>query len=117
MKLYNFKIEEFACPCCGANKMQNSTMIALDLARDILKEPIILNSAYRCERHNKEVSGSITSSHLTGYAADIQVKSSGYRYEILTALRNVGFNRFGIYSTFVHVDSDPNKTKNVTWCK
>jgi hypothetical protein len=61
------------------------------------------------------VGGSENSSHLRGFAADIHVASNSTRYVILEALLNVGFNRIGIADTFIHVDADPIKTKNVIW--
>ena len=38
--------------------------------------PIIISSGYRCEQLNKAVNGTVNSSHLYGYAADLVVKGS-----------------------------------------
>lgn len=40
--------------------------------RDAWGKPIIVTSGYRCKELNKAVGGVANSSHLTGYAADIQ---------------------------------------------
>ncbi len=42
--------------------------------RDKLGKPIIVTSGYRCSRLNDMVAGVKKSQHLTGQAADIQVK-------------------------------------------
>jgi len=61
------------------------------------------------------VGGTENSSHLRGFAADIHATSSADRFKILSALIEVGFNRIGIAKTFIHVDADPIKTKDVIW--
>ena len=48
---------------------------------------ISVNSGYRCNELNKAVGGSLTSAHLTGYAADIQ-NVSGSREEFYQFLLN-----------------------------
>ena len=37
------------------------------------------------------------------------------RFLVLDALLAVGFNRIGIADTFIHVDSDLDKSQNVIW--
>ena len=46
---------------------------------------------------------------------DIACVKSDDRFEMLTALLKVGFNRIGVASTFVHVDIDKDKSQNVIW--
>ena len=48
---------------------------------------ISVNSGYRCNELNKAVGGSLTSAHLTGYAADLQ-NVSGSREEFYQFLLN-----------------------------
>jgi hypothetical protein len=43
----------------------------LDHVRDRINTPVILNSAMRCEIHNKEVKGEPDSLHLKGLAVDV----------------------------------------------
>ena len=75
MKLTYFKLEEFECSCCGEMGMDMGFLHKLDLARGLAKTPFIINSGYRCKKHNKNVGGKETSSHLKGKAVDIKVKS------------------------------------------
>ena len=43
----------------------------LDKLREVWGSPIKVSSGYRCEKLNKKIDGSKTSSHLKGYAADL----------------------------------------------
>lgn len=110
-----FKDEEFDCPCCGKNKMTEEFKQDIDVARHIAEVPFIINSGYRCEKHNKEVGGSETSSHLKGIAADIKAETSRTRFKIVEALMAVGFTRIGIGDNFIHVDGDEDKDRKVMW--
>ncbi|MGM9737540.1 MAG: D-Ala-D-Ala carboxypeptidase family metallohydrolase [Candidatus Cryptobacteroides sp.] len=47
------------------------TEMILQPLRDAWGGPITISSGWRCEELNKEVGGSATSAHKTGYAADI----------------------------------------------
>ncbi len=75
----NFKKSEFDCKC--GCEMPNDILInitklanQLQYVRDNVAMPITINSAYRCEAHNKLVGGSVNSQHLLGKAADIVIK-------------------------------------------
>ena len=119
-----FTDSEFECPCCGQNWFDIETSNMLDEARDIAKIPFKLNSACRCFKHNSEVGGSNTSSHLIenefgerkiATAVDISCTSSSARAKIMKALIQVGFTRIGIAKTFIHCDTDKDKSPNVFW--
>jgi uncharacterized protein YcbK (DUF882 family) len=110
-----FKSEEFDCPCCGLNNMDTMFLFELDLARDRAGVPFIINSGYRCEKHNKDIGGVSESAHLKGLATDIEASNSMDRYKIIDSLLGVHFKRIGIGNNFVHVDKDPTKAKNVIW--
>ena len=110
-----FKISEFNCICCGKDEMDKDFLERLDKAREWANTPFVISSGYRCKKHNKEVGGSSTSSHLKGIAADIVVMDSNQRYKILLGLLCVGFNRVGLGESFVHVDLDESKTQRVIW--
>ena len=99
----------------SGNNMDKSFLRMLDSAREAAGIPFKINSGFRTPKHNAKVGGSKNSSHLRGFAADIHAASSAQKYEILSALLAVGFNRIGIANTFIHVDLDPIKTKNVIW--
>jgi len=110
-----FTYDEFKCPCCGENKTDPELINMLDEAREIAGIPFIINSGYRCERHNKEVGGKSNSAHLRGKAADIACVDNVSRYMILKALLEVGFKRIGIGKTFIHCDIDETKIPCVIW--
>lgn len=113
----NFTAREFICACCGAEGVKDALVFHLQTARDLLPvhRAIIINSAYRCEKHNKDVGGKKTSSHIKGLAADIKCGDSSYRFLLLSALIKAGFKRIGIGQNFIHCDLDPDKSQNVMW--
>lgn len=112
-----FTYDEFDSPDLpGSGEfMQQEFLDLLDDARDIAGVPFIINSGFRTEGHNRAVGGKETSSHLTGWAADIRATTSNRRYLVIAALCEVGFTRIGVADTFVHVDLDPSKAQNVMW--
>jgi uncharacterized protein YcbK (DUF882 family) len=110
-----FKEEEFNCPCCGINNMDKELLDILDKARDIAGVSFNITSGYRCSKHNKEVGGSNTSSHLLGLAVDISATNSTSRFKIIKSLLDVGIRRVGIAKTFIHCDIDASKAPEVAW--
>lgn len=108
-------IKEFDCPCCGENHMIQPTFDRFVLARQISNVPYVINSGWRCKKHNKEVGGSDTSSHPLGSAGDIKSTTSAHRFQVIRGLREAGFNRIGIAKTFIHADDDRHKTPGVIW--
>ena len=95
--------------------MNEDFLAKLDKAREFANIPFIINSAYRSPEQNARVGGKPNSSHLRGLAVDIRANDSSTRYIVLNALINVGFNRIGIASSFIHVDDDKEKANNVIW--
>lgn len=110
-----FKIEDFACPCCGQNKISSDLVFKLDKAREISNIPFKISSGYRCEKHNKEVGGEPNSAHTKGLAVDIICKTSGERYAMIKALVGLGFTRIGVGNSFIHCDIDTSLPQNVIW--
>ena len=108
-----FTAEEFKCPCCGKNHIRRKLVLKLDLAREIAGVPFFITSGYRCAKHNKDIGGSKTSSHLKGLAADIAVQNNIVRLKILKGLIIAGFRRIGIGKDFIHCDIDDNKPNNL----
>lgn len=111
----HFKLEEFTCNHCGVGGVTDEMSDMLNKAREILGEPIVLTSAYRCPYWNEHEGGSPTSSHLTGHAVDIKCSDAAYRFKLIASLMEAGFNRIGIAGSFIHVDIDPNKNENRVW--
>ena len=115
----NFKIDEFKCKgnlkdckCeMPEDVYKNIQELAenLQIIRDELQEPIKINSAYRCENHNRKIGGTSKSQHVKGKAADIVVKNLTPD-EVANALDNLqqgGFIKsggLGRYDTFTHID-------------
>ena len=112
---------EFNCRCCGKNKMNESFLATLTDAREYCRTPFMINSGYRCEKHNKKVGGKPNSTHTVGAAADIHCTESRQRALILCGLLEAGFSRIGIAKTFIHVDmadrleGDDKKVEAVFW--
>jgi hypothetical protein len=92
-----FKLREFACNCCGKNKINRTFVRILSAAREHSKNedgsdiPFIITSGWRCENHPESIKNP-TSSHIKGLAADILVKNSRERAVILGALMEAGFS-------------------------
>lgn len=113
-KIKHFKKEEFTCKCgCGSNNISSTLVLMLEDSRELANVPFKINSACRCETHNKKIGGVKDSSHVKGLAVDISIPSDGARFAILSALLNVGFLRVLIYPTFIHVDLDFDKSNPI----
>ena len=97
------------------DKMDKTFLLKLDKARERAGIPFVINSAYRSPEHNAKIGGKPNSSHLKGLAVDISVTNSRQRFIVLNALLEVGFTRIGIADTFIHVDLDKGKSKDVIW--
>ncbi|MFQ5451467.1 MAG: D-Ala-D-Ala carboxypeptidase family metallohydrolase [Nitrospinaceae bacterium] len=112
----NFSRHEFQCHCgCGEGIVRMELVEKLQRVRDHIGAPVIINSAYRCETHNREVGGSPTSSHLRSWAVDIRCDGSSHRYLLLEHLIDEGFRRIGVAWNFIHADMDPDKPACLIW--
>ena len=97
----------------------NITKLAnqLQYVRDNVAMPININSAYRCEAHNKSVGGSVNSQHLLGKAADIVIQGLDPvldTYDYLDELMLSGEilqGGLGMYQSFTHYDIRKNKAR------
>ena len=94
--------------------MNVNFLAKLDEAREYANIPFIINSAYRSPEHPLSIKNP-SSSHIKGLAVDIGAKDSRTRFLIVDALLAVGFSRIGIADSFIHVDSDLDKSQNVIW--
>lgn len=109
----NFRVKEFACTD-GSDPIFIDTELVtvLQKIREYFGKPVTITSAYRTPTKNKACGGSTYSQHLYGRAADIRISGvsparvAAYA-EIL--LKNKG--GIGIYSTFTHIDTRPNKSR------
>ena len=119
MKLYildsYFTTTEFSCPCgCGFGRKQediNKDLLdKLNMMRILYGEPMVVLSGARCEEYNRSVGGVEDSAHLphaiTGQcrAVDILVRSSSARFTLINLGLKLGITRFGLATTFLHMD-------------
>lgn len=102
----HFGKNEFTCNHCGALEHLSTELVAvLELVRHHFGKPVVVNSGYRCETHNKNVGGAPKSKHLLGIAADIRI--SGVKpKEVYDFLGGVFPDQYGIglYDSFTHID-------------
>lgn len=116
----NFKSSEFNCKC--GRKDCINTLIDTDLvactqkARDLVKKPIVVNSAYRCATHNKNVGGVSTSKHTKGLAVDLKCPSGITLKEFAWVCEQAGFRGVLRYDgqNFVHCDMRDNIYRGIT---
>ncbi|MDR1001857.1 MAG: peptidoglycan-binding protein [Oscillospiraceae bacterium] len=105
----NFKSTEFDCKgkgCCTETKIESKLIDKLEQLRKLAGNVSIniTGSGYRCKKHNAEVDGaSANSNHLTGSAADINIKGRTSK-ETAKLAETCGFTGIILYKTFVHVD-------------
>ena len=123
-----FKEKELCCKCCGQlppfarENIEALVENVLDPLRERYGKPIVVNSGYRCAKHNREVGGVTQSQHLVGEAADIKpttncTRSSSARLlpkgrknftNELARLKQIiieskQFDQLIVYPTFLHV--------------
>lgn len=108
----NFKSNEFSCKgkgCCSKVLIDEKLVEYLQKIRNHFDKPIIINSGYRCAKHNKAIGGSSGSYHTKGQAADIVV--SGVKpAEVAKYAESIGILGIGLYDTFVHIDTRTGKS-------
>lgn len=101
-----FKPQEFACRCCRQlppsvrENIESLVTEVLDPARRAYGGPVLVNSGYRCRKHNAEVGGVANSQHLRGEAADICCEDNKRLGKII---EQGVFDQLIYYPTFIHV--------------
>lgn len=101
----NFNLKEFECPCCHTVLLHPLLVLTLQRLREKWGRPLIINSGYRCEIHNRDVGGVSRSLHKVGQAADIRVPAPEHELFRGMAL-SCGFSRAISYGKkhFIHVE-------------
>ena len=102
-----FTDKELACKDCGVDGVTDELKQALDDYRKAVGAPVIVDDAYRCPQHNKEVGGVSGSQHLFGKAADIHVPGLTLQQMYDAAKQIPAFFNGGIGcydGNFIHVD-------------
>lgn len=110
-----FKTSEFTCKCCGKTIVSGYLIHLLNNIREAFGKPIVVNSGYRCKKHNKKVGSKDNSAHRRGTAADIKCDNSIDRFKIIRLAYEVGFKRMGLEGRFLHLDVDTELPQNVFW--
>jgi uncharacterized protein YcbK (DUF882 family) len=112
----NFELSEFASKCgrpMPVEVMNNVEMLAqnLQVIRDLIGQPITINSGYRSPEHNAsdEVKGAKNSFHVKGMAADLSARhispsDLAHAIEDLMDEGKIEKGGIGLYKTFVHYD-------------
>jgi len=108
-----FSVNEIKCPCCGQYKVDEQFLFTMNLIRHNVGKPLIVNSWYRCEKHDKEVGG--VGNHPQGNAVDLSIKSSKLRYAVIEEARLLGITRMGVGSSFIHIDTRKDAPQEVLW--
>lgn len=111
-----FKPEEFSCNCnyddCieSENFMDERFLELIFKIRASTDIPMVITSAYRCNRHNRQVGGVKNSYHTKGLAIDVRVTDSYQRYELVEAAIAHGLS-VGVYRNFLHLELRKNNPK------
>ena len=101
-----FKRSEFACKCgCGFAVVDAELLDLLTDVREHFGLSVTINSACRCEAHNKAVGGADGSKHKLGIAADIVVKNTPSSL-VHAYITDKYPDQYGVgsYNSFTHVD-------------
>ena len=111
----DFVREEFECHCgCGFDTVDIELISIVQDIRDMFERPIVITSGCRCKKYNERIGGSENSQHTIGRAADLYVASEHitpkdvYNYLCEKYSDEYGF---GLYDSFVHVDSRNEKAR------
>lgn len=102
----HFRVKEFASrDGAQAVFIDEYLVFILDILRNKIKRPIIINSGYRTETQNKKVGGARYSYHIRGMAADIRANGMTAK-ELAKELDRIIPKECGIivYEDWVHFD-------------
>jgi zinc D-Ala-D-Ala carboxypeptidase len=114
----SFSPAEIACRGTGALKISTDAMDKLQILRDRIGSPLIINSAYRSPSHNRKVGGARNSQHLLGIAFDVSM--ANHDPEVFEReARACGFTGFGFYppgkGDFIHIDTGKARSWGTRW--
>lgn len=101
----HFNLAEFQCPCCHTVKLHPELLRRAVRLRAAWGRPLVINSAYRCARHNREVGGAVGSRHLLGRALDARAPGAGQE-EFKRLALSCGFTKVILYAKrgFAHIE-------------
>lgn len=97
--------------------LTNVLIPAMQQIRDLLGEPIIIKSGYRCPHLNAVVRGSPNSDHLTGHAADFVAPAWGDPIKICRLLQSemaaIKFDQLIFEVGWAHISFNPRRRNQV----
>lgn len=101
----HFNLIEFQCPCCHTVKLHPELLRRAVRLRAAWGRPVVVNSAYRCEKHNKMVGGAANSRHRLGRALDVRVRAESQE-EFRRLALFYGFAKVILYikRNFAHIE-------------
>lgn len=117
----NFKRSWFDSPDLpgSGSKMDWWFLFRLDLAITFSGVKLTeenFSSGYRTPQYNAGLDDAVSgSAHTKGLAVDIRKLTQSEIVSLIKWLKFFGFKRFGIGSTFIHVDADETKPQYVAW--
>lgn len=103
------RVEKLKCPCCGRASLDPKLLPLLLKLERTLGHELMINSAYRCEEHNKKVGGVPGSYHCKGMAVDLACLNAEIQEEIVEVAITCGFRGIGWGSNFIHLDLGPER--------
>lgn len=114
MNYPHFDQQEFAAlsPPCDAADMDIAFMERLERLREAFGKPIVLCSAFRSSRWEREHGRSGTGAHALGLAVDVRI-SGPDAYHLVGMAYSHGFTGIGVHQTgptasrYIHLDAAP----------
>lgn len=104
--------------CCSRSEgnpvyTHKATALALEaLTAEVKGSAFTINSAYRTAKYNAMVGGAKRSMHMQGKAFDIALGSIGPIEKFVAAAVKHGFVGFGLYNSFIHIDTGVGRVWN-----
>jgi len=86
------------------NEMNTEFLCLLDDLRELVGEPLTVNSSYRSVAKNESVGGASNSQHLYGNAVDLSCNNGALRLKIVECAIELGLS-VGVNKYFIHVDN------------
>lgn len=93
-------------------RIHYASVLALEELSKQLGKTFKINSAYRTPPYNARIGGAGNSMHTHGRAFDIDLGSIGNLQQFVQAAVKCGFVGFGLYNTFIHIDTGTGRVWN-----